>query len=131
MHNNGKIIAEGHLNPYTGKYDVNTSSVFSEILRSLRYCDNYLSDVLYDIEKIRTLIEGGKGGVVWLGFRKDGVDGVDYIRENLKDTNRMYHYYRDIIRVDVVFIERTETVSVVLEHSDHLKFREEDGKNTK
>ena len=128
---NNKIITEGRLNPYTGKYDVNTADVFSEILRSLRYCDNYLSDVLYDIERIRTLVEGGKSGVVWLGFRKDGVDGADYIRESLKDRNRMYHYYRDIIRVDVAFIERTEKVEVVLEHSDYLKFLDEDGKSAK
>jgi len=126
MNNDRKIIEEGRLNSATHKYDINTSDVFSEILRSLRYCDNYLSDVLYGIERLRTLVSNGVSGVVWFGFRRNGVDEHDYIRENLKSDQRRYHYYRDMIRVEVSVIERTETMEIVLEHSDYLQFLDED-----
>lgn len=121
MDKHEKIFAEGHL------CNVNTSDVFSEILCSLRYCDDYLSDVLYGIERIRTLINECTSGIVWFGFRKNGVDFGDFILETLKDTNRRCYYYRDLIRVEVSVIKRTGTIKIALEHSDHETFLAEYG----
>lgn len=125
MNRGEKLISEGKFNINTKKYDVNTSNVFSEILRSLRYCDIYLSDVLYGIERVRTLVDNGVSGVVWFGFYADGVDYENYIMENMMDERYRYHYYRDLIRVEVTVIERTGSVEIVLEHSGYSQFMKE------
>lgn len=129
-----KIIAEGAVNPDTGKYSVFTPEVYSEILRSLRYCDAYLSDALYGIDKVEGLIDTGESGSVWFGFRKNGVDQLLVVNGKVEfdnfcgcdgdqnDVKFLGSYYRDIVRVDVAVVNRSKTLELTLEHADYRAF---------
>ena len=122
------MVAEGKFNPDTGECEIGLSEIKSEILRSLRYCDGYLSDVLYGIAHLDGLVRRGEGGVVWFGFRKDGVDNRTHIANALMDERTRYHYYRDLIRVCVRVCRANRRIRVTLWHTSCGRFIKENGR---
>ena len=128
MINTEEMAAEGTYNPDTGECEISLSEIKSEILRSLRYCDRFLSDVLYGIGHLDGLVRRGEGGVVWLGFRKDGVDNRAHIANALMDERTRYHYYRDLIRVCVRVWRADRRIRVSLWHTNHNRFLKENGR---
>ena len=120
------ITTGGFYSAYTDKYLVNTSEIKTEILRNLRYCDDYLSDVLYAIAKIDNHIAKKENHVEWIGYRKNGVDHEEYIASNLKDPCRRYYYYSKILRCEVSVAG--DKMTVELKEVDASDFLKENGK---
>ena len=65
----------------------NFSTFFTKLIKDAARCNRFSSDVIYDIEGLRELFgrysSGDNPEPVWIGFRKDGVDGTRYIESKL------------------------------------------------
>lgn len=99
---------------YNGKVELDTSSIFSRlILEAGRWCESYASDIIENIDDIKSVLskvpsewsknkkrfaimDGNSAKVEWrFGFRRKGVDYAGWIDDNLKNDCRKY-YYRSI-----------------------------------
>lgn len=66
----------------------NPSDMFSIFIKEAARCNNYNSDVIFDIEHVteRFHVYAGKEfEPIWIGFRKLGVDGTDNVLLRLKN----------------------------------------------
>ena len=93
------IKAEGYV--FNGKIEINMSSIFTKLIQEAgRFCDAYASDLLYEIDKIKRLLDTKQSGEVWVAFREMGVDHWEYIEIHTPDDARDY---RAIYKVDIEF----------------------------
>lgn len=71
--------------------DCNMSSIYTELIKDAARCNNYSSDVIYDIREIDRKLESFEKDApfdpVWIGFRKMGVDGTNYVLSRVSDSN--------------------------------------------
>lgn len=66
----------------------NTSELYSILIKEAARCNSYNSDILYDIETIESRFHtysGKEFEPIFIGFRKLGVDGTNYVILRLKD----------------------------------------------
>lgn len=117
-----KIIEKGRRQSNDGLYSVNLSSILTRLIQDTgRFCDTHADDVLFDIENIVDTAKRGVEGRVpnvtikAVGIRANGVDGAEYIFNNM---NNNWHddYYRRIYGIRITHsIENDEdTVTVEL-----------------
>lgn len=61
----------------------NLSDFYTKLIKDAARCNNYSSDIVYDINGINEKLEAYRNGQefepVWIGFRRYGVDGTTYI----------------------------------------------------
>lgn len=95
---------------------VNCSYNFSSIITKLiqeagRFCLRYASDLFIDLQEICKTIEDGTivDSSYLFGFRESGVDGDNYIINNLYKNNYSPYLYRSIWRLDIK-IEKDITI---------------------
>lgn len=97
--------------------EVNLSSFFSQLIREAARCNDYCSDVIYDISAIREAMEAfnpcnypntgssdSKLPVFALGFRKLGVDGNLVMLSRLKDD--IFDIYKEYFAVYFMEVKR-------------------------
>ena len=76
--------------------NINMSSIYTALIKEAAKCDNYASDVLYDIKHVEEeLYENMKEtSNVFFGFRDMGVDHKEYIKWHVEDYNLEETYRR-------------------------------------
>lgn len=88
------------------KYDINTSSILTELILEAGKCKVYASDLFIDWMNVQSLtLRQEKATHVYLfGFRDAGVDHYDYLKANFGPgscNGNPWKYYRCIYRLEV------------------------------
>ena len=98
------IKATGSIYELDGKnrVSINMSSIYTALIKEAAKCDNYASDVLYDIKHVEEeLYENMKEtSMVFFGFRDMGVDHNDYIKFHIEDDD-LKETYRTICIIEI------------------------------
>ena len=110
-------ISPDHTKVYTGQLlkdglNVNTSDIFSLLIKDAARCNSYNSDVYYDLLKIDTAFSNfdptKEFEPIWIGFRKLGVDGTSYLLSRLGPEDRqgniwgiLFHEYFALYSITV------------------------------
>lgn len=93
--------------------EINLSEIYSILIQEAgRWCESYASDILYDIDNVKSALDypdewekcryfqkadNGNDSVYFrFGFRANGVDHQEYIESAMKNEHEKYHYYRSI-----------------------------------
>lgn len=67
----------------SGRLEVNLSDIGSKLIKDAARCNGYNYDVYYDLRAINNAMENfnpkKEFTPMWIGFRKLGVDGTDYV----------------------------------------------------
>lgn len=97
----------------TEKFVINTSSILTRLIQEAgRYCEHFASDLFIDWQSITENFTDYEyaGGVYLFGFRKDGVDGNNYVLNRCNDGDSAR--YRSIWRLEIV--TRDDEIGMVL-----------------
>lgn len=82
-----KLVDENTINRLDiGEHSVCAASMYTVLIKEAAKCQNYSSDVLYDIQYIESLLKQTDvilPSNIYFGFRKLGVDGFEIIRERI------------------------------------------------
>ena len=96
-----------------------------------RFCEHFGSDLLIDINSIKTAMLNDDDGLYYIGIRKNGVDHNSYVFLNLKDKTYASEYYRALYAVefhrdkDYEFNDERR-LKVMLKNMNYLSFDKED-----
>lgn len=99
-----KIIARGSICSYTGKVDINYSSIFSELIQAAGMgCELYASDMFIELANIKRAIDEAENYVRFIGVRSLGVDGNAFITSRLdrKSCNYEPGAYIKLYRLEI------------------------------
>lgn len=105
--------------------NLNISGIFSELIQAAGMgCENYASDLFYDLTAINNAIKSVEEKVFYIGIRTNGVDGESFIRSRLNRNGCNYspNCYLKLYRVSVSV--ENEEMTVLLE-----RISEYDAKN--
>ena len=98
------IKATGSIYELDGKnrVSINMSSIYTALIKEAAKCENYASDVLYDIKHVEEeLYENMKEtSNIFFGFRDMGVDHKEYIKWHVEDYN-LEETYRTICIIEI------------------------------
>ena len=101
-----EIIETGYISTYTGKWDINYSSILTELIQSAgRFCERYASDLFIDWMTIENQLTGDEifsaegTDVFYFGMRESGVDHKEWIRSRIAENQDIY---RALYRLEVV-----------------------------
>lgn len=115
-----KIIDRGHRQSNNGCYSINLSSILTKLIQDTgRFCDTHADDVLFDIENIVDTAKHGVEGkvpnvaIIAVGIRANGVDGAEYIFNNM-NSNWHDDYYRRIYGIQITHCAEHNEVTVEL-----------------
>lgn len=95
---NESITCEGYV--YDGKADINYCSIMSELVKAAgTLCEDYASDVYYDLQLLEIWKDGLRSELTFIGIRSMGVDGYDFVKCRLGNsatygTNNYIRLYR-------------------------------------
>lgn len=82
-----ELVEENTISRITnGEHSVCTAGIYTTLIKEAAKCQNYSSDVLYDIQYIENSlkqIDIIPPSNFYFGFRKLGVDGFEIIRERI------------------------------------------------
>lgn len=74
---------------FEGHFSFNPSGMYTRLIKDAARCNRFSSDVLFDINTINDRIKEYTGEEefepIWIGFRKDGVDGTNYVLTRIND----------------------------------------------
>ena len=132
---NRKITENGQI--VDGKVNINTSAIFSRLIQeAARWCEDYASDIIYDIDNVRKALEGdidswgslysdgtaseeGKWTSIRFrfGFRQYGVDHGTFIGSHFKQGGNK-EYYRAIWRLIITADFTKSMATATLERID-------------
>ena len=90
--------ADGYWSDYQQKFDVNYSSILTKLIQEAgRFCESYASDLFIDWAKVDRFMEDSEftSAKLVFGFRKSGVDHLEYVLCNLNNGCSM-DYYRSV-----------------------------------
>ena len=92
---------------------VNMSGVYSQLIREAARCNSYPSDVIYDINRIeeglKNFIPNEEWEPIFIGFRRHGVDGNEFVLARIKDLKDRYSViYKEYFVLYSVNIEKEE-----------------------
>lgn len=114
------ITADGYISSYSGKFEVNHSSILTRLIQEAgRYCERFASDLFIDWQSVLRYIDEAEESpaeekTFLFGFRQDGVDGNSFIESRF--TSGAYAYpekeYRSLWRLDIQII--ADTMSMTL-----------------
>ena len=110
LNNNLELICEdlAFFNEEAKIYECNFSDVFSRLIKEAgSMCDCYASDILFDIERIKSALNG-KQEPIYIAFRDHGVDSNTFIALR----GWTYEGYKSIFKVE--FFKNNETICVKL-----------------
>lgn len=102
------ITASGYISAYSGRFDVNTSSILTRLIQEAgRFCEHFASDLFIDWKSIESFIDESAGKMesktFLLGFREYGVDGNSFIFSRYNGGAYLCpeKEYRSIWRLDI------------------------------
>lgn len=102
--------------------NLNISSIFSELIQAAGMgCENYASDLFYDLTAIDSDIKNGVENVRYIGIRSYGVDGNTFMRSRLDNKSCCYspNCYVKIYRISISV--DGEYMTVLLERIDEYE----------
>lgn len=87
---------------------VNMSGFITTLIKEAARCNNYSSDVIFDIDDIREAFcnynPEEEFEPIWIGFRRYGVDGTDYVLSRVNsrdDISELRKHYFALYSIDV------------------------------
>ena len=97
----GQLIVRGR----QVSLNINMSSIWTALIKEAAKCESYASDVLIDIDTVRTKLESDhpEDFTQYFGFRTNGVDHYEFIR------NRGSDAYRKIMALHVTYEKYGDT----------------------
>ena len=100
------IEATGYISSYSGRYEVNYSSILTALIHEAgRYCERFASDLFLDWQAVDQTIndaEPGDSRTFLFGFRKDGVDHDRFIFSRFGESGIYAKAeYRSLWRLDI------------------------------
>ena len=110
-----RLVAEayGEMDDFTGKWNVNYSSVLSELIKAAgRHCESHAADVLIEINRIVEAVNTGEENLhedIYCAIRDAGTDSDAYINSRMRETlvygpQPYYEVYVACIRSDMEHI---------------------------
>lgn len=84
----------------------NLSEFYSKLIKDAARCNRFNSDVVYDINGIQDALKNYRANTefepIWIGFRRYGVDGTDYILSRIDgNASNVYQDYFALYSLDV------------------------------
>lgn len=119
-----KIIEKGRRLTIHGCYSINISSILTKLIQDTgRFCDTHADDILFDLEDIVKIAKHGVENMIphvtvkAVGIRASGVDGAEYIFNNM---NNNWHddYYRRIYVIKITHLVEHDEDTVTVELRD-------------
>ncbi len=104
--------------------NLNICGIFSELIQAAGMgCENYASDLFYDLTAIYSAIQFAEEKVFYVGIRTNGVDGESFIRNRLDRNNCNYspNCYLKLYRLSVSV--ENEEMTVLLERISEYEAR--------
>lgn len=100
--------------------NINMSSIYTALIKEAARCDNYASDILYEIANIDNAIRNlnKEEDSIIFGFRDMGVDHYNFIKSRIEYGN-LEDYYRTIC-----FVEITKHDGSVVVHANFYEPKE-------
>lgn len=100
-----KVYAEteGRWSAYRKCFDVNYSSILTKLIQEAgRWCESYASDLFIDWHKVDKFMEDSEftSAKLVFGFRKMGVDHLEFILSHLNNRNST-EYYRAVWMLEI------------------------------
>jgi len=101
------IEASGRINSFSGKYDINESTILTKLIQDAgRFCEHYASDLFIDWNDVLRFCDANTGNeakkMFLFGFRQNGVDSESAVKNNFMTNDTMARYkYRALWRLDV------------------------------
>lgn len=113
------ITEEGRRDYYSGKYEINYSSVLSRLIQEAgRFCEYFASDLFIDWGGVLRWMEEARENseaVFLFGFRQNGVDGNSFVFSRYNDG--CYRYpekeYRSMWRLEISTDDR-DNIKMIL-----------------
>lgn len=105
--------------------NLNISGIFSELIQAAGMgCENYASDLFYDLTAIFSAIQFAEEKVFYIGIRTSGVDGESFIRNRLDRNSCNYspNCYLKLYRLSVSV--ENEEMTVLLERISEYDAKE-------
>ncbi len=88
---------------------VNTADMFTILIKEAARCNDYSSDVFYDLQRIATSFKEFVNVFtpVWIGFRRHGVDGTEFVLSRIKEYKDVYDcIYKEYFALYSVHVEQ-------------------------
>jgi hypothetical protein len=129
------------IHPLADKHNINISDILTYIIQTTgRFCERYASDIVYHLDSIRSILAENvpiKEPVIEvMGIRQSGVDGEQYLLNNLEtykdQPGRISDYYRQIIAVELKTVQEEEedlhltTIVTLKDITNDVKYHDED-----
>lgn len=110
-----KKTAEARISHYDGKFDINYSSIFSELIQAAGMgCECFSSDMFIELEAIKRAIDNRENYVRFIGIRTNGVDGDTFIasRLNRKSCNYEPAAYIKLYKLEISIVDDEMTMTL-------------------
>ena len=109
---------------YKDHYDINLSSIYTELIKQAAKCESYSSDILYDIKEIEKYLHeySNKKITKLFGFRDCGVDSNLLIEAVIEMNEPSMERYRTMYKMTFDF--KYDELEVVLEKCPSKKLME-------
>ena len=86
---------------YEQKIAVNMSTIYTKLIKDAARCNCYSSDLLFDIQMFEDRLKSGEPCAIYLGFRKMGVDGENFIVSRCNNGASVYSEYFALYRLEL------------------------------
>lgn len=119
------MLAIGRTIKETNKIgNLNISGIFSELIQAAGMgCENFASDLFYDLSAIYSAIKSAEEKVFYIGIRTNGVDGESFMRSRLNRNSCSYepNCYLKLYRLSISV--KNEEMTVLLERISEYEAR--------
>lgn len=99
------ITEDGHLSYYSGRYEINYSSILTKLIQETgRFCESFASDLFIDWQAVTRCIDTDAeiNETFLFGLREYGVDHKEYVISRFENDGRYWkHNYRALYRLDI------------------------------
>lgn len=124
----GEIITTDGYISGNGVSEINTSDIFTELIKAAgTYCENYASDLVYDIARINEAIQTKENYCCYVGIRLNGVDSDSFIRSRINPKSCSYeaNCYLRLYKFTIVFDEEERSIIADLTRLSEYDVRNE------
>lgn len=101
LHVINTITESARWSDYSNKIDVNMSTIYTKLIKDAARCNCYSSDLLYDIQAFEDRLKTCEPGAVYMGFRKNGVDGENFIVSRCANGSSVYNEYFALYKLEL------------------------------
>lgn len=101
LHVVGTITESARWSDYENKIDVNMSTIYTKLIKDAARCNAFSSDLLYDIQTFEDRLKTCEPGAIYLGFRKMGVDGENFIVSRCNNGASVYSEYFALYKLEL------------------------------